>query len=101
MKYTIEFELPDNQTIEDEIQGAYVSWAVWGHAGITKAKPVEEPKWILVSKRLPKEKGWYNVTYTKKGEMKSGVAMFFEKFESDVIAWMPLPEPLSEPYGGK
>lgn len=40
MKYTIEFELPNNKTIEDELQGPYVSWVVWGHAGVAKAKPV-------------------------------------------------------------
>ena len=44
MKYTIEFELPNNITIEDELQGIYVSWAVWGHGGVAKAKPVEEQK---------------------------------------------------------
>lgn len=54
--------------------------------------------WIPVSERLPKENGWYivtydNVIYTKKREIKSGVSMFFEKFESNVIAWMPLPKP--------
>ena len=54
---------------------------------------IAKTRWIPVSERLPKEKGWYNVTYNKKGEMKSGVAMFFEKFESDVVAWRPLPEP--------
>ena len=44
MKYTIEFELPNNKTIEDELQGSYVSWSIWGYAGVAKAKPVEEPK---------------------------------------------------------
>lgn len=50
MKYSIEFELPNNKTIEDELQGSYVSWSIWGYSGIAKAKPVAEPKkgrWII------------------------------------------------------
>lgn len=40
MKYAIEFDLPNNKTIENELPGAYVSWSIWGYAGVAKAKPV-------------------------------------------------------------
>ena len=48
MKYAIEFDLPDNKTIEEELK--YVSWSIWGYSGIAKAKSVEGPKkgrWIF------------------------------------------------------
>ena len=39
MRYMIEFELPDNDNIFQEIKNAYVSWAVWGYSGICRATP--------------------------------------------------------------
>ena len=41
MKYMIEFDLPDNDTVLREIKTAYVAWGVWGYGGYTKAKPVQ------------------------------------------------------------
>lgn len=40
MKYRIEFELPDNDTVLEEIKTAFVTWSVWGYTGYTIAKPV-------------------------------------------------------------
>ena len=42
MKYTIEFELPDNDTVLREIKTEYVRWQVWGYAGYTMAKPARQ-----------------------------------------------------------
>lgn len=42
MKYKIEFELPNNETIQKEIGGAYVRWGIWGYSGIAKAEPIED-----------------------------------------------------------
>ena len=39
MRYMIEFELPDNDTILQEIKNTYVPWAVWGYSGICRATP--------------------------------------------------------------
>lgn len=39
MKYTIEIELPDNDTVLTEIKTARVEWAVWGYSGNAIAKP--------------------------------------------------------------
>ena len=47
MKYTIEFELPDNDTVLKEINTARIYWAVWGFNGYCKAIPKRNPgKWI-------------------------------------------------------
>lgn len=40
MKYMIEFELPDNEIILQEIKNEYVKWAVWGYSGLSRAIPV-------------------------------------------------------------
>lgn len=40
MKYTIEFELPDNDTVKEGIKTAFVTWNVWGYSGFTHAKPM-------------------------------------------------------------
>ena len=42
MKYTIEFELPDNETVTEEIKTTFVKWSVWGYSGFAKAKQKEE-----------------------------------------------------------
>lgn len=44
MKYKIEFELPDNETVLSEIKTAFVEWAIWGYSGLARAKPVKEKK---------------------------------------------------------
>ena len=41
MRYTIEFELPDNETVRENIKHDGVSWAIWGYSGSAKAKPAE------------------------------------------------------------
>ena len=38
MKYVIEFDLPDNDTVLNNIKTAWVGWNVWGYSGITHAK---------------------------------------------------------------
>ena len=42
MKYTIEFELPDNETVKRQIKRCPVHWQIWGYCGDTIAKPKEE-----------------------------------------------------------
>ena len=54
MKYKIEFELPDNDTVLENIKSAWVHWGVWGYSGDVHAKPVVEEerkngKWIVLS----------------------------------------------------
>ena len=39
MKYVIEFDLPDNDTVLNNIKTAWVGWNVWGYSGIAHAKP--------------------------------------------------------------
>ena len=35
MKYRIEFELPDNDTVIKNIEHANIYWCVWGYSGYT------------------------------------------------------------------
>lgn len=53
MKYIIEFELPDNDTVKEGIKTAYVAWSVWGYSGFTHAKPVPpvQPENDLISRK--------------------------------------------------
>lgn len=39
MRYKIEFELPDNDTVLKEIKHASVGWQIWGYSGIAKPVP--------------------------------------------------------------
>ena len=41
MRYMIEFELPDNETVRENIKHDEVSWAIWGYSGSAKAKNAE------------------------------------------------------------
>ena len=41
MKYKIEFDLPDNETIVKEIKTAPVQWAIWGYSGYAFATEVK------------------------------------------------------------
>lgn len=40
MKYIIEFELPDNETVLKEIKTDKVNWSIWGYSGQAKAQPI-------------------------------------------------------------
>ena len=40
MKYFIEFELPDNETVLENIKVDCVNWSIWGYNGSAKAKPL-------------------------------------------------------------
>lgn len=57
----------------------------------------KEPKWIPCSERLPEENGEYLVTRESKGIYK--FVDIVKKtntsgdIASDIVAWMPLPEP--------
>lgn len=59
-------------------------------------------QWIAVSERLPKEHGWYLVQYSK--ELLGGLIIEVVGYDergflgslSDVLAWMPLPNPYQE-----
>ena len=44
MKYTIEFELPDNEGVLTGIKTEYVKWTVWGYSGLSRAKPILKKK---------------------------------------------------------
>ena len=44
MKYKIEFELPDNETVLKEIKTSPVKWAVWGYTGYCIAKPIKKQR---------------------------------------------------------
>lgn len=57
MKYMIEFELPDNDTVRNEIETADVAWGIWGYRGCTKAKPVQ--RWIPCAENEPPKRGNY------------------------------------------
>ena len=51
MKYAIEFELPDNETVLDRIKTADVYWSVWGYSGVTTVIPSERKtgRWEIVN----------------------------------------------------
>lgn len=54
MKYIIEFELPDNETVLKEIKTDRVNWSIWGYSGQAKAKPIlieQEAKRPVVRKK--------------------------------------------------
>ena len=44
MKYKIEFELPDNETVLKGIKTSYVQWGIWGYSGMATATPSAEPE---------------------------------------------------------
>ena len=44
MKYKIEFDLPDNETVVTEIKTEPVKWSVWGYSGYAFATPVKGKK---------------------------------------------------------
>lgn len=121
MKYTIEIELPDNDTVRESIKTDEVEWFWHGCHGRAKAK---ENRWISVSERLPKDTGDYLVwalfvceeypTYSivhydadceAFGEWNDiydphtlgFLDSVFEEIEG-VIAWMPLPRPYDPQY---
>ena len=41
MKYKIEFELPDNDTVQREVKRTWVHWQIWGYSGVCYAEPAE------------------------------------------------------------
>ena len=51
MKYVIEFDLPDNDTVLHNIKTAWVGWNVWGYSGNAHAKPKQPERkmgrWFL------------------------------------------------------
>lgn len=55
MIYTIEFELPDNDTVIKNIKTARVSWSVWGYSGVTHAQPKNENEPIKQAQIAPNE----------------------------------------------
>ena len=75
-------------------------------------KALEKQRWIPVSERLPDKRGDYLVTLCGNGEPWVEIALWNETFGgrwqmvlyndvdysdiSNVIAWMPLPEPYQE-----
>ena len=42
MKYTIEFEIPDNETMLEIMKWDKVTWSICGYGGRAKPKPKEE-----------------------------------------------------------
>ena len=71
----------------------------------------QEPRWIPTSEMLPKETGWYYVTFEAYGGERVACELSYRKPENywtdknisrkvldnnEVIAWMPKPKPYSE-----
>lgn len=52
MRYKIEFDLPDNDTVLECIGSAYASWGVWGYSGYARVVSVDAErktgKWVKV-----------------------------------------------------
>lgn len=46
MKYSIDFVLPDNDTVRRELPKTFVKWSVWGYSGLANAKESIVGKWI-------------------------------------------------------
>ena len=61
MKYVIEFDLPDNDTVLNNMKTALVGWNIWGYSGSAHAKPKQPErktgKWIYEEK--DGQDGWY------------------------------------------
>ena len=102
MKYMIEFELPDNDTVLREIKTADVAWGIWGYRGYTKAKPAQ--RWIPCSERLPRQ-GQEVICQCRANMIKvlklDACGDWYQDAEHSymsgfVIAWMPLPTPYRE-----
>jgi len=59
---------------------------------------LSEPHWIPCSERLPEVSGCYLVSVKNDHERRYSKTAWFEKdtwfARQDVIAWMPLPEPM-------
>ena len=100
MKYMIEFNLPDNDTVLREIKTADVAWGIWGYRGYTKAKPVQ--KWIPCSERCPEHRIYVLVTYRPVYGLPDIGITYYDGNKWDapkdgtprkIIAWMPLPKP--------
>lgn len=69
-------------------------------------KALEQTSWIPVSERLPEKQGWYLVTDATGGMVMTEYSFFVpqdgEMEEpywdyTNVVAWMPLPEPFQPP----
>ena len=96
MKYTIEIELPDNDTVRQTIKTDEFEWFWHGYHGRAKAK---ENRWIPCSERLPKENGEYLVTIEMlDGTFEIDIDKFminkWNYYEMETVtAWMPLLEP--------
>lgn len=87
----------DLSTIRDESFRINKAYDDGCKTGYEQARFDYEPKWIPVSERLPEENGEYLVTREAKGVYK--YVDIVKKtntsgdIASDIIAWMPLPEP--------
>lgn len=101
MKYMIEFDLPDNDTVLREIKTENVAWGIWGYRGYTKAKPVQ--RWIPCKTALPKSDMDVLVTdgedcavaywRTDAQAWDDSMHGWCDLYGLDVIAWQPLPKP--------
>lgn len=67
MRYKIEFELPDNDTVLKEIKQASVGWTIWGYSGLAKAVPsidaVKHGIWIEENTRTRSSKFYCSVCH--------------------------------------
>ena len=59
----------------------------------------QQPRWIPVYEKLPKQEGWYLISLGGKTYGGADVDMYCKgwvKYGTHVLAWMPLPEPYEE-----
>lgn len=91
MRYKIDFELPDNETIQKEIKKTLVQWNFHGYSGTCFAEPEpEEFEWCHDCKEYDTEKHCCH-RWTKV------IRQTVEKMKTD-WRWIPVTEALPKPW---
>jgi hypothetical protein len=86
-KWIAEFDLEDGDTMPEHMDLDYMGAKIDFHC---------RPMWIPVSERLPELNQNVIVTYNKEDEIRVDISYYSKHgfWIGNVVAWMPLPEPM-------
>ena len=112
MKYRIEFELPDNDTVIKNIEHADIYWRAWGYSGYTHIINSDpENDWISVTKKAHPDlpirvqvqlnNGWIITAFYQDGEWISVPDCEDALQDEWIEAWRELPEPYKRDDNGQ